>query len=110
MQLSEKHCVPCEGGVPSLAAGEIARYTAQLKIKWDVVDDKKIRREVKFTNFREAMAFVNRVAEIAEAEGHHPDISIFYSRVVIELWTHAAGGLTENDFIVAAKIEKIISE
>ena len=90
-----------------LKADEIARYAAELKTKWDVIDEKKLRREFKFHNFKQAMAFVNRVAELAEQEGHHPDISVFYNRVVIELWTHAVKGLSENDFIVARKIERI---
>ena len=107
MQLSEKHCVPCGGGTPPLKADEIARYAAELKTKWDVINEKKLRREFKFKDFKQAMAFVNKVAGVAESEGHHPDIFISYNRVVIELWTHAIKGLSENDFIVARKIELI---
>ena len=80
---------------------------AELKLPWEVVDNKKIRHEFKFKDFKEAMAFINKVAEIAESEGHHPDIHIFYNKVTIELWTHFIGGLHENDFIVASKIELI---
>lgn len=75
---------------------------------WDVTEDgKKIRREFLFKNFKEAMVFVNKVADIAESEGHHPDLHVFYNRVVVELWTHAIGGLSENDFIVAAKVNEL---
>ncbi len=113
INLSEKKCVPCEGGTPPLTPGEVAKYMTELKPldvargkpEWENVDSKKIRREFTFRNFREAMAFVNKVAELAESEGHHPDIHVFYNKVTLELWTHAVGGLSENDFILAAKIE-----
>ena len=78
-----------------------------LKDKWVVIDDKKIKHEFKFKDFKQAITFINKVAEVAESEGHHPDIYVFYNKVVIELWTHAIGGLSENDFIVAAKIEPL---
>ena len=106
--LSDKKCVACEGGTPSLGEAEIASYLAQLKGGWQVVENKKIKKEFKFKNFKEALAFVNNIAGIAEAESHHPDIYIFYNRVNIELWTHAVNGLSENDFIVAAKIDKLV--
>lgn len=105
MTLIQKKCVPCEGGMPPLGAEKIKEYSAQLKNSWDVLENKKIRREFVFKGFKEAIVFVNKVAEIAEQEDHHPDIHIFYRKVVIELWTHAVGGLSENDFIMAAKIE-----
>jgi len=78
------------------------------KVKgWEIVDGKKLSREFEFKDFKEAMVFVNKVAEVAEAEGHHPDIYIFYSKVRLELWTHSAGGLSENDFTLAEKINKL---
>ena len=86
---------------------EIKKYLAELKTAWEVLEGKKLRREFKFTDFEEAIIFVNKVAKLAESEGHHPDINIFYNLVVIELWTHAVGGLSENDFILAAKIEEL---
>lgn len=107
MDLTEKKCVPCEGGTPPLGMDVIGQYLAQLKTPWAVVDGKRIRKEFKFKNFREAMVFVNKVADIAESEGHHPNLHISYNKVVLELWTHVAEGLTENDFIVAAKIETL---
>lgn len=107
MELAERKCVPCEGGTPPLTPAEVAKYFSELKSSWKNENNLKIRKHFKFRDFTEAMAFVNKVAELAESEGHHPDIHVFYNRVVIELWTHAAGGLTENDFIVAAKIEPL---
>ncbi|MBS3056259.1 MAG: 4a-hydroxytetrahydrobiopterin dehydratase [Candidatus Aenigmarchaeota archaeon] len=77
--------------------------------KWKLIKGKKIARKFRFNDFKEAVKFVNKVAEIAESENHHPDIFIFYNEVVVELWTHSAKGLTEKDFIVAAKIQKIAS-
>ena len=107
MSLTQKKCGPCEGGVPPLTKDPIALFLSQLKQKWAVVDNKKIRREFKFEDFAEAMKFVNKVAALAEEEGHHPDLHIHWNKVLIELWTHEIGGLAENDFIVAAKIEEI---
>ncbi|MBI2637700.1 MAG: 4a-hydroxytetrahydrobiopterin dehydratase [Candidatus Sungbacteria bacterium] len=103
--LAEKKCVPCEIGTPPFSAEKVAEYSQSLKTAWEVRDNKKLHREFVFKDFKEAMAFVNAVAVLAESEGHHPDILIFYNKVAIELWTHASGGLTENDFILAAKIE-----
>jgi len=120
MELRERRCKPCEGGVEPLSEQEVHGYLAELKKQWEVEDSnpeadashrngaRKIRHEFAFKNFVRAMAFVDRVADIAEAEDHHPDIHIYYNRVVIELWTHAIGGLSENDFIVAAKIEEVV--
>src|SRR3989344_3071808 len=107
MDLIHKKCVPCEGGMPPLSEDKIKEYLSQLKTEWEVLDGKKIRKEFKFSGFKDAISFVNRIAEVAEQEDHHPDIHIFYRKVVIELWTHAVGGLSENDFILAAKIEKL---
>ncbi|MDO8516267.1 MAG: 4a-hydroxytetrahydrobiopterin dehydratase [bacterium] len=119
IHLSDKKCVACEGGTPPLSKSVIETYRAQLKTPWVVLDDNpegsqsnhgagKISQEFKFKDFEEALAFVNKVAEIAKSEGHHPDLHIFYNKVKIELWTHAVQGLSENDFILAAKIEKLL--
>lgn len=107
MELSNKKCVPCEGGVPKFSAAEIAEYNAMLTEPWQVVDDMKIVREFHFNDFIETIKFVNIVAQIAEDEGHHPVMHVYYSKCIIELWTHAILGLSENDFILAAKYEKI---
>lgn len=108
MELTQKKCVPCEGGVPRLTATEIKKYLGELKTKREVLDEKKLRKQFDFDDFGPVMKFVNKVAAIADAEGHHPDMHVYYDTVAIELWTHEAGGLTENDFIVAAKIEELL--
>lgn len=107
--LVDKHCVPCEGGDPPVSAEkekELQRHIPD----WLLFDDgtHKLRRQFKFKDFKESIQFVNRVAKVAESEGHHPDIYIFYNKVQIDLFTHAVGGLSENDFIMAAKIDALI--
>jgi len=106
-KLIGQKCVPCEGGTPPLNIRQIRGYIKQLSDGWEVIDGKKLKKRIKFKNFRESMAFVNQVADIAEEEGHHPDITINYNRVTIELTTHAIGGLSKNDFILAAKIDEL---
>ena len=104
--LLKKRCVPCEGkGIKPLGRVDAQNYLDEVS-GW-VLDDKaqKISKEFKFKDFIGAINFVERVADIAEAEGHHPDIHVYYNKVVLELWTHAIGGLSENDFILAAKID-----
>ena len=105
MDLTKKKCVPCEGGVPTLRKEEAENLLKQTP-GW-VLEENKIKKVFKFKSFVEAIKFVNKVAELAEKEGHHPDITINYSRVTVVLWTHAIGGLSQNDFILAAKVEKI---
>lgn len=107
MDLTQKKCVPCEGGTLPFDRKEIEKYLKVLSTPWDVIDDKKIVHVYKFKDFKEAIAFVNRLAEIAEAEQHHPDITIIWNKVTITLTTHAIKGLSINDFIMAAKIEAI---
>jgi len=104
--LIAKTCVPCRGGTPPLSAERAQEYHAATPAWTLAPDAKRLSRTFKFKDFREAMVFVNRVAEVAEAEGHHPDLAIHWNRVDVELWTHSIGGLHENDFIVAAKIDK----
>ena len=106
MDLTKKKCMPCEAGTPSLNESEINKILKQIP-SW-TLKDKHLFKKFKFNNFVEAMKFVNAVAEIAEREGHHPDFSVHYNKVEIEIWTHAISGLSENDFILAAKIDKII--
>lgn len=104
--LSQKHCVACEGGTPPLTTEEIRNLKHEIP-NWNVAaDEKSISREFVFKNFKEALAFVNKVGELAESEGHHPSINLFdFSHVLISLSTHAIGGLSENDFILASKID-----
>lgn len=106
MNLENKKCIPCEVGGQPMDSKGVAIFAKDLS-EWQVLDNKKIKRTFEFSDFRESMIFVNKVAEIAETEGHHPDIYIYYNKVIIELTTHAVGGLTENDFIIATKIGKI---
>ena len=107
MRLSEKRCVSCEGGMPAFTKSQIAKYLPKLSKGWVVLENKKLRKDFKFKNFVEVMGFVNQVALIAQAEDHHPDMHVSYSKLAIELWTHAVGGLSENDFILAAKIDEL---
>ncbi len=104
--LYQKKCAPCEGYEKPLRSGEVIKYLNQVK-DWEVIENRKIKNDFKFKNFKEAMVFVNQIAKLAEEEQHHPDIYIFYNRVNVELYTHAIGGLSENDFIMAAKIDKL---
>ena len=104
--LADKRCVPCEGGTPALTRGEIEPLAAQVET-WKVEDGKRLTKAFKFKNFLEAVAFVNIITPVAEAEGHHPDLHVRWGEVRVILWTHAAGGLTENDFILAAKIDQL---
>jgi 4a-hydroxytetrahydrobiopterin dehydratase len=107
MDLSKKKCTPCEGGIPPLDSARIAEYQKHIQSAWRVTSDGKLSMEYSFKDFITTMGFVNRVADLAEEEGHHPVMHVHYNKVVIELWTHAIGGLSENDFILAAKIEKL---
>jgi len=105
--LASKKCIPCSVGAPTLMEDEIMELMKSLKEGWEVIDNKKLKKIFKFRNFKEALDFTNKIGAIAEEEGHHPDIHLSWGRVVIELWTHKIGGLHENDFILAAKIDKI---
>jgi len=105
MALRDKKCVPCEGGTKPLSKGATKRLLGQVR-GWSE-QRKKLRKALEFADFREAMRFVNRVAEIAEQEGHHPDFCVHYDRVHFTIWTHAIDGLSENDFILAAKIDEV---
>ena len=107
MHLSEKRCLACEGGVPKLSASEIDALLKKLN-SWIVsTDQKKISKTFSFKNYYQTMAFVNAIAWISHAENHHPDLSVHYNQCVVSYSTHAVNGLTENDFICAAKIDVI---
>jgi 4a-hydroxytetrahydrobiopterin dehydratase len=110
MELAKKHCVPCEGGMPPMPENEEKIYMKEVP-GWELDTEGKHRliREFRFKDFSESMKFVNRVAEIAERERHHPNIHIYWNRVRVVLSTHAIGGLSENDFIMAAKMDEIAS-
>lgn len=118
--LTKKHCVPCEGGVPPLSdeqenemlkkVEDAPRGIQHDKGGWMLLRDgtHMIRRVFKFEDFKKAMEFVNKVADLANSEDHHPDIKIVYNKVNLDLFTHSVGGLSENDFIMAAKINKLL--
>ena len=108
MDLTKKKCVPCESGDPPLPDGKEDKLIKEVS-GWQLLRDgtHMIRRQFKFKDFVEAMKFINKVADLAENEGHHPDIKIVYNRVNLDLFTHAVGGLSENDFIMAAKIDTL---
>lgn len=105
--LASMECVPCRGGVPPLDATEIDRFLADLGGDWTVVEGHHIQKEYRFKDFREALEFVNRVGELAEAVGHHPDIELGWGRVNLTLFTHKIDGLHESDFVFAAKADRL---
>jgi 4a-hydroxytetrahydrobiopterin dehydratase len=107
-ELRSKKCVPCEGGVPKLTQGVAEAQLARLS-GWKITSDgQRIRKEWVVKHFLAGMRFFNSIAEVAEAEGHHPDLHLVgYRNLAVEIWTHAIGGLSENDFILAAKIDEI---
>ena len=105
--LSKKHCVPCQGGVSPLKGELLTQLQHQLGGGWRVVNEHHLEKEFVFKDFIEALAFTNKIGEIAEQEGHHPDITLTYGKVKIQLWTHTINGLLESDFILAAKCDNI---
>ena len=107
MDFTKKRCVPCEGGIPSKTSAEVDEALRSLD-GWDAREEAtQIHKHYRFKDFVEAMRFVNALAALAEAEGHHPDFAVHWNTVDVTLWTHAVGGLSENDFIVAAKTDAL---
>ena len=105
-ELASKTCVPCKGGIPPLKGAELDELRRQLP-GWEIVEEHHLRKVFRFKNFREALDFVNRVGELAEEQGHHPDISFGWGRVEVTVWTHKIDGLTESDFVFAAKTDTL---
>jgi 4a-hydroxytetrahydrobiopterin dehydratase len=105
-QLADKKCVPCRGGVPPLKGRELAALHQNVP-QWNIVNEHHLKREFTFSDFKQALAFVNRVGALAEEQGHHPDILLAWGKAEITLWTHKIDGLTESDFIMAAKIDRL---
>jgi len=105
MNLRNKKCVSCEGGMSPLEEAAAEELRRELEPEWHITHDHKLQRVFGFKDFKIAMVFVDKVADLAETEGHHPDITINYNKITLTLWTHAIGGLSENDFILAAKID-----
>jgi 4a-hydroxytetrahydrobiopterin dehydratase len=105
-ELASKTCVPCRGDVPPLKGEELEELSRQVP-EWEVVEEHHLRRTFRFKNFREALEFVNRVGELAEEEGHHPDIAFGWGKAEATIFTHKIDGLTESDFILAAKVDRL---
>jgi 4a-hydroxytetrahydrobiopterin dehydratase len=106
-ELAAKTCVPCKGGVPPLKGAELQELERQLT-GWRVINEHHLSKSYTFPDFMKALAFVNRIGELAEQQGHHPDIHLTWGRVDTQIWTHKIDGLTESDFILAAKIDKLV--
>ena len=105
-ELAERECVPCRGGVPPMKGDDIDKLLGQLS-GWQAVNEHHLRKEYRFKNFRGTLDFVNRVGELAESQGHHPDICFGWGKAEVTIWTHKIDGLTESDFVLAAKIDKL---
>jgi 4a-hydroxytetrahydrobiopterin dehydratase len=106
-ELAKLECMPCRGGVPPLRGKELEDLLQKLGGGWRVVDEHHLEKEYRFKDFREALAFTNRVGELAEAQGHHPDIYLAWGKVRLTIWTHKIDGLTESDFVFAAKADNL---
>jgi 4a-hydroxytetrahydrobiopterin dehydratase len=104
--LADKQCVPCRGSVPPLKGNDLKKFQHDVP-NWTVINEHHIQREFKFPDFKQALDFVNRVGALAEEQGHHPDILLAWGKAGITLWTHKIDGLTESDFIMAAKIDRL---
>jgi 4a-hydroxytetrahydrobiopterin dehydratase len=106
VSLADQTCVPCQGGVPALKGAELEALKSQLP-GWEVVNEHHLHRVFKFPDFKTALDFVNRAGAIAEEQGHHPDLLLAWGRVEVTVFTHKVGGLTESDFVLAAKIDRL---
>ena len=106
MHLTQKKCIPCEAGTPPLDEAKANELLQEIK-DWELKNG-HLYKKIKFRNFIETMKFLNKVAEVAEEEGHHPDFFVHYNKIEFEIWTHAINGLSENDFILAAKIDNLV--
>jgi 4a-hydroxytetrahydrobiopterin dehydratase len=105
-ELAAKQCVPCRGGVPPLKGAELQALLSKLGGGWRVVNEHHLEKDYAFKNFREALAFTNTVGDIAEREAHHPDVYLAWGKVKVTIWTHKIDGLTESDFVLAAKADQ----
>ena len=105
--LASKKCIPCQGGVPPLKGDELDKLMTQLGNHWELVDEHHLRKTYEFSSFRESLNFTNRIGELAEDEGHHPEIHLSFKKVTLEMWTHKIDGLTESDFVFSAKADTL---
>ena len=109
VELAKKRCVACEGGLPKVSGRELAALRRELDRSWEVAGGKKLRRAFEFDDFAGALRFANELGALAEKEWHHPDLELGWGRVVVSIHTHAVGGLTMNDFVLAAKIDRLVA-
>jgi 4a-hydroxytetrahydrobiopterin dehydratase len=107
--LAEKDCIPCKDGVSPLKGDHLARLASALGGGWQVVAEHQLEKEYQFRDFREALTFTNKVGALAEAQGHHPDIYLTWGKVKLTVWTHKINGLTESDFVLAAKADRLLA-
>ena len=107
-ELAKRRCMPCRGGVPPLRGEALADLLAQLEPGWSVVKEHHLEKEYRFQDFAGALAFVNRVGALAEEQQHHPDLVLTWGRVRVAIWTHKIDGLTESDFVFAAKTDELV--
>jgi 4a-hydroxytetrahydrobiopterin dehydratase len=106
-ELASKHCVPCRGGIPPLRGEAIETLQKELHRDWRVIDEHHLERTFRLPDFRSALALTNRVGELAEAENHHPDVCLTWGKVTVQIWTHKIDGLTESDFVFAARTDTL---
>ena len=105
--LAQKKCIPCTGGIPPLNSNEASSFLEKLGGNWKILENHHLEKEFSFSDFKEALHFTNQIGTIAEEEGHHPDILLAWGKVKVTIWTHKVNGLTESDFILAAKIDAL---
>ncbi len=109
-ELAQRQCIPCKGGIPPLKGKALADFFALLGNDWRVIEEHHLEKEYRFRDFRQALDFTNRIGELAESVGHHPDLELGWGRVKVQLHTHKIGGLCETDFVFAAKIDQLLAE
>ena len=108
--LAKQNCIPCKGGIPPLKGAKLDDLMEKLKNDWKIIKEHHLEKEYSFKNFKEALSFTIKVGELAENQGHHPDIFLAWGKVKLTIWTHKIDGLTESDFIFAAKADKELEE
>lgn len=108
--LAAKRCVPCKGDTPPLKGAQLEALRQKLGGDWRVVEEHHLEKQYRFKNFRKALEFVNRIGEVAEEQFHHPDITLAWGRCELTIWTHKIDGLTESDFVFAAKSDRVFEE